>query len=206
MSASNTPLLIALRIDKSFQEVKEFIESKGCGGFGVRETVNGENEHWHFVIETDKYRNIQSFRVNLTKAAPQLKGNGSYSATPVEDKDKYFRYLCKGASDGEGPEVAWRNSLLYTEDWISERHAEYWTENKRLKKKRVGSVVDYVVDECRREGLEWKEREKIAILYVTEISKRAKPFNQFAAKSAVNAIQLQLCPDDSAIRMFAEAV
>lgn len=198
-------LRVALRVDKCFPEVKAFIESKGCGGFGVRE-VAGDNEHWHFVLETDRFKNLQSFRVQLTKAVPGLKGNAAYSATKVEDIDKYYRYLCKGASEGEAAEVAWRNSLLFTDEWISERHAEYWQENKRLKKKRTGSVIDFVVDECRRDGLDWKDREKIAIRYVTEMSKRAKPFNQFAAKAAVNAVQLQLCPDDSAIRMFAEAV
>lgn len=197
-------LKIALRVDRSFDAVKTFIDSKGIGGFGVREVAGESNEHWHFLLETDKFKNLQSFRVNLTKTVTELKGNGSYSATAVEDVAKYERYLCKGNSEGEAPEVAWRNSILYTDDKISELHENYWKENKSLKKRKIGSVIDYIVDECKREGVEWKDRDKIAVLYVTEISKRAKPFNQFAAKSAVNAIQLQLCPDDSAIRMFAE--
>lgn len=196
-------LQIALRVDKEFSSVKNFIDQKGCGGFGVRE-VAGDNEHWHFLLETDKFKNLQSFRVALTRACDQLKGNGSYSATKVEDVEKYERYMCKGASEGESCEVAWRNSLKYTDEKISELHDAYWKENLRLKKRKVGSVIDYIVDECKREGIDWKERSKIAVKYVTEISKRAKPFNQFAAKSALNAIQLQLCPDDSAIAMFAE--
>ena len=198
-------LYVALRVEKAFDAVKAWIDSKEMGGIGVRE-VAGDNEHWHFLLETDKFKNLQSFRVQLTKAIPVLKGNASYSATKVEDKEKYMRYLCKGASEGESPEVAWRNSLLYSDEWVSERHEEYWQENKRLKKRKVGSVIDFVVDECKRANVDWKARDKIAVIYVTEIAKRAKPFNQFAAKAAVNAIQLQLCPDDSAIRMFAEAV
>ena len=199
----NPALLIALRVDKELPAVLDFIGERGCGGFGVREVSNG-NEHWHFLLETDKFRNIQSFRVTLTRVIPNLKGNAAYSATTVDDVEKYERYMCKGNSEGESPEIAWRNSLKYIDDKIGELHAAYWKENMKLKKRKVGSVIDYIVDECKREGVEWKDRDKIAVKYVSEIAKRAKPFNQFAARSAVNAIQLQLCPDDSAIRMFAE--
>lgn len=196
-------LLIALRIDKCLSAVKEFIDSKGCGGFGVRE-VAGDNEHWHFLLSTDKFRNLPAFRVSLTRAVPELKGNASYSATAVNDLAKYERYLAKGASEGESAEVAWRNSVTYSDDKIGELHEQYWKENSRLKKRKVGSIIDFVVDECKRQSVDWKDRSKIATMYVAEIAKRAKPFNQFAAKAAVNGIQLQLCPDEQAVAMFAE--
>jgi len=198
-------IFIALRVDRDVADVKKFLDEKGCGGFGVREVAD-QNEHWHFLVETDKFKNLQSFRVNLTKSVPTLKGNASYSATAVDDEGKYERYMCKGNSDGECPEIAWRNSLKYTDEKIGELHAAYWKENMKLKKRKVGSVIDFVVDECKRDDIKWNDREKISVKYVSEISKRAKPFNQFAARSAVNAIQLQLCPDDSAIKMFAELI
>lgn len=196
-------LKIALRTDKEFDAVKAFIDSKGIGGFCVRE-VSGDNEHWHWYLETDKFKNLQSFRVNLTKTVVALKGNASYSASAVEDDDKYLRYMCKGESQGVAPEVAWRNSILYTDDKISDLHEKYWQENARLKKRKVGSVIDYIVDECKRDGVEWKERSKIAEKYVREIVKRGKPLNTFAAKSAVNTVQMLLCPDDEAVRYFAD--
>lgn len=196
-------LKIALRVDKELEAVEVFLNSKACGGFGVRE-VAGDNEHWHFLLETDKFRNLQAFRVALTRAVPALKGNASYSATAVNDLEKYVRYMCKGESEGVGPEVVWRNSIVYSDEECEKLHEEYWKENARLKKRKAGSMIDWVVDECKRQGIEWKDRSSMAKLYVAEVAKRGKPFNQFAARSAVNAVQLALCPDDSAINMFAE--
>lgn len=198
-------LRIALRTDKDFAGVKAFVDSRQMGGFAVRE-VSGDNEHWHWLLTTDKFKNLQSFRVNLTRAVAELKGNGAYSATAVEDLEKYQRYMCKGNSDGESPEIVWRNSIEYTDDWVSARHADYWKENARLKKRKVGSIMDSVIDDCKRDGVDWKDRSRIAERYVREVSKRSKPLNTFAAKSAVNGIQLALCPDDSAIAMFAETL
>lgn len=194
---------IALRVDKGLDDVLSFLDMKGVGGFGVRECAV-DNEHWHFYLETDAFKNLQSFRVALTRAVPELKGNGAYSATEVKDKDKYWRYMCKGDTDGGGCWVVWRHSLVFTEEYVDQLHEEYWQENRRLKSRKVGSVIDAVIDECKRSGVAWDDRTAIARIYVTEVSKRAKPFNQFAAKSGVNAVQLALCPDDSAIRMFAE--
>lgn len=202
---SGSKMVLAVRVDKSIDDVEAYFDRRGYGGFGVRE-VAGDNEHWHFLIETDAHVNIQAFRVALTKAVPELKGNGSYSVSEVKDIDKYVRYMCKGESEGCGAEVVWRHSLLYTEEKCDQLHVEYWEENRRMKKRKVGSMIDAVVDECKRSSIGWREREKISFLYVKEVMSRAKPFNAFAAKSAVNTIQMLLCPDDSAMRMFAEAV
>lgn len=196
-------LKIALRVDKELGAVTTFLDAKGCGGFGVRE-IAGDNEHWHFLLETDKFKNLPAFRVALTRAVPDLKGNAAYSATAVNDLEKYVRYMCKGECEGVGPQVAWRNSMVYSDEHVEELHAEYWKENAKLKKRKAGSMIDWVVDECKRTGVDWKERSKMAKMYVAEVAKRGKPFNQFAAKAALNAVQLALCPDESAIDMFAE--
>lgn len=197
-------LKISLRVDKCVDDVEAWLDSRGFGGFGVRECAT-DNEHYHFYVEAD-FKNMQSFRVQLTKAVPGLKGNGAYSATEVKDVDKYVRYMCKGESDGAGCEVVWRHTLVYTEEFCEELHSEYWTENRRLKKRKAGAVIDAVIDECKRQDVAWTNRSKIAELYVREIAQRARPLNQFSAKSGVNAIQLALCPDDSAIHMFAETL
>lgn len=197
-------LLVALRTDKAFEDVKKFLTDKAISGFAVRE-VSGDNEHWHWLLETS-YKNVQSFRVNLLKAVPVLKGNASYSATVVKDLDKYERYMCKGDDEGVEPEVAWRHSMKYTEEKITELHEEYWTENRKLKKRKVGSMIDFVVDECKRERIEWKDRSKIGEIYVREILARGKPLNTFSAKSAINTVQCLLCPDDAALKMFAESI
>lgn len=198
-------LTISLRTDKCFDLVKAYLDSKAFGGFCVRE-VAGTNEHWHWYLEVSGVRNIQAFRVALTRAAPDLKGNGAYSATDVKDVDKYTRYMCKGESEGAGPEVSWRNSILYDDDKVEELHVAYWTENKNLKKRKVGSMIDSVLDDCKREGLVWTDRDKIAELYLREVIKRARPLNTYSAKSACNTIQVLLCPGDEAIQMFAATV
>ncbi|EFJ50314.1 hypothetical protein VOLCADRAFT_88798 [Volvox carteri f. nagariensis] len=196
-------LKIALRIDRDLDSVKLFLDR--CSGFGVRE-VAGSNEHWHFLVETDSYRNIQSFRVALTRKIPTLKGNACYSATVVSDLEKYERYLAKGESEGAGPEVVWRHSLKYTDEKIEELHIGYWTENKRLRKRKAGSVIDAVIDIAKDENVHWERREKLAELYLKEVVSRNRPVNIFAARSAVNTIQIQLCPDDTAIKRFSEMI
>lgn len=195
-------ILVALRTDKAFTGVKAFLDSKAAGGFAVRE-VAGENEHWHWLVETE-YKNIQTFRVNLVRAVPELKGNASYSATEVKDLEKYERYMAKGASEGEMPEVAWRNSIVYTDDRIGELHEQYWTENRRLRKRKAGTAMDATVDICKDESVDWKDRAKISEIYLRQLVQRNRPVNTFAARAAVNTIQVQLCPDDQALKMFAE--
>lgn len=191
----------ALRTDKAFDQVKQFIESKQISGWCVRE-VSDQNEHWHWFLETDIKE--ASFRVLLKRAVPELKGNGSYSVSAVKDVEKYERYMAKGESEGVGPEVAWRHGLLHTPDRIDELHEEYWTENARLKKRKKGSVMDCVLDQCRREEVSWEDRKKIFDLYLRELVSRNRPVNMFAVKAAVNGLQIQLCPTDAAINFFVD--
>ena len=197
-------LKIALRIDKELAAVKSWLDEKGFGGIGVREVV-GENEHWHFLVECD-YRNVQTFRTRLTNKIPGLKGNSAYSATAVVDLAKYERYLCKGDSEGVAVEVAWRSSLLYTDEKVGALHTAYWTEHKKLRKRKTGSAIDAVVDIAKDENINWERREKLAELYLREQVARNRPVNVFAARNAVNTIQIHLCPDDTAIKRFCEMI
>ena len=195
---------IALRTDKCFDEVKAFVDAKGFGGFAVRE-VAGTNEHWHWLLEAG-VANIQAFRVALTRAVPDLKGNAAYSATLVKELDKYERYLAKGDSEGVNPEIAWRQSIKYDDAKMEELHEEYWTENRKLKKRKAGTAMDETLDECKRDNVAWTEREKISERFLRALVKRNRPVNIFAARSSVNAIQIQLCPDDTAFKQFAEQI
>lgn len=192
---------IALRTDKELDAVKRFIDSKAYGGWAVREISSGENEHWHWLIEAD-VRNVQAFRVALTRAVESLKGNGAYSASVVKDLEKYERYMAKGEAHGVLPEIAWRNSLKYDDDKVAELHEEYWSEHAKLKKRKAGSMIDHVVDEAKRQNVEWKNREKLGALYVEEVVRRARPLNIFAARAAVNTIQCLLCGNEEAVEMF----
>jgi len=195
---------LAVRIDKEFESFKKFLDEKNVAGWGVREVVLGENEHWHFYVET--LIKPASFRVLLKRAVPGMCGNGAYSVQDVKDVDKYLRYIAKGESDGVMPEIAWKGGLLWTDEKIEELHDDYWQENKRLKKRRVESVIDTVLDQCKADAIAWDDRTAIAELYIKELVARHKPINIYSVKSSVNLIQVKLCPNDSAIRDLAAQV
>lgn len=194
---------VALRIDGALTAVLTWLAEIAAGGFGVRE-VAGDNEHWHFLVESEK--TYKAVRCSFNKKVPELKGNGAYSMSEVEDLEKYERYLCKGESDGEGPEVVWRNSVKYTEEKCSELHGAYWEENRKLKKRKVGSMIDWVIDEAKRQNIAWNNRDKIAEIYIKELGVRSKPINCFSIRSNLNAVQFALCPDDECLKQLINCV
>lgn len=190
-------LQIALRTDKDFENVKSFIVTKGFSGFAVRETTEGgNNEHWHWFIEGDKYKNIQAFRVGLTKTVPTLKGNGGYSAKLCDaDVEKYWRYMCKGDSEGAGAEVAWSHGLLWTTEKFEELHQAYWSNAPNAKKRKLPAIADAVLERCKRKNVAWNDRRTIFEEYIMELYSRDKPINLFMVKSNVNLLQIKLAPD-----------
>lgn len=193
----------ALRIDKEFEKTREFLQSKNISGIGVRE-VSGNNEHWHFHLET--LIKPSSFRVLLKRGVPGLQGNGCYSVSEVKDVDKYLRYICKGDGPQLLPEVSWKLGPLWTDERIEELHTEYWEANAAMKKRRTESVSDVVIDRCKELGVAWDDRTAIAEEYIKELVERSKPVNIYSVRSNVNLIQIKLCPDESAIRMLASQV
>lgn len=193
----------SLRVDGHLDKVKAWADKHGLGGWAVRE-VAGDNEHWHLFLEGDK--TIKQLRCSFNREVPELKGNGAYSLTDCRDADKYLRYMAKGDSDGQMPELAWSNSILYTEEKVSELHDQYWEENRKLKKRKAGSMVDWVVDEAKRQEVKWGDREKLAKIYIRELGSRGKPINLFSVRSSLNAVQYALCPDDSCLEALAFGV
>lgn len=196
-------MIFALRIDHSFNEVKAFLDAKSIGGFAVRE-VAGANEHWHFLLEAPL--TIKQLRPQLLRAVSALTGNGAYSLTECRDVDKYERYMAKGESEGAGYDLAWRNSIKYNDEKLEELHGSYWKANRLMRKRTSGSVVDYVVDECKRQNIQWNERSKIAEVYIRRQVAHSKPFSKFAAAAVVNVVECLLCPNDQAVQNFAEGI
>lgn len=198
---------LAMRVDDvdgAFEAVKDYLNVNSIGGFGVRE-AEPSNVHYHFLLEGFKEKkDVQAFRVALTRKCPMLKGNGGYSITIVKDLDKYERYITKGASDGEAPQIVWRQSLIYNDAKISELHDAYWAENQKMKKRAAGSMVDFVVDEAKRQCICWSDRHALNMIYIEEMEARSKPLNTFAGKAVINMVQIKLCPTDEAKRQFAE--
>jgi len=184
----------AMRTDKEFELVKSFVVANATSGFCVRETKDGSNEHWHWLIFTTC--KAQSWRVKLTRAVPALKGNACYSVSEVKDMEGYKRYMCKGESVEVMPEVVWEHGL----DWgYEELHAGYWEANRQSKKRKAGSVIDYVIDEAKRTAIAWDDRKELTRCYLKEVVARSKPINIFSVKSGVLLVQAKLCPDDQAL-------
>lgn len=194
----------ALRVDDAFSVVLAWVNREGFGGFAVRETVAGENQHWHWLLQTDK--ELHPVRCSFNRAVPELKGNGKYSLTVVRDLPKYELYLCKGDSEGQMPEIAWRNSIFYTEQKIEELHEQYWVTNRALKKRKLGSMIDWVIDEAKRQNVVWSNREKLAEIYIRELGARGKPINLYSIRSNLNSVQVALCPDDTVLKALVEKV
>lgn len=183
-------MALALRTDAHLDKVKAWVEKEGYGGFAVRE-VAGDNEHWHWLLHVGN-KTIKQVRSSLMRAVKELSGNGAYSLTECRDQAKYERYMCKGDGEGTGVTLAWRNGLEYSDEKLEELHAAYYTENKKLKRKVTGSMIDYVVDEAKRRNIAWRKRDEFAKIYIKEQTARGKPLNLFAARAALNTVQVVL--------------
>lgn len=201
-------LRLAVRTDNSYDEVKEFITTKQASGFAVYEKAGDNNEHHHWYLEVNGYKNVQTFRVALTKKIPGLKGNGSYSVKECDDDyERYWQYMCKGAGSGTGPQVVWRHGLIFTDEKLEELHQAYWNENRMKKRAKVEPIMDVVYDQLKADGTAWRDREAIAHAYIRELYKRNKPINLYSVKSACNLLQVRLAPvADEAIKFLAESL
>lgn len=194
----------ALRVDGALDEVQAWLAKYAIGGWAVKELAGADNLHWHFHLITEK--TIKQLRCSFNREVPSLKGNGKYSLTECRDVEKYDRYMAKGDSEGQCPDIAWVHGLEYTEEKVSELHDEYWLENRRLKKRKNGSMVDQVTDECKRENVLWSDRAKISEIYIRMVGAAGKPINLFSIRANINSVQYQLCPDDSLLRILVERV
>lgn len=190
-------LIYALRVDGDHAPVVEFLNSIGASGFGVRESA-GDNLHCHYYIRIAKKE--QALRKALLKAVPGLRGNGGYSLAAARDADAYEKYMCKGESEAEMPQVVWSHGFDADADRLKSLHDSYWNEREaQERRKRKLPTADAVLADCKRRTIQWDNRRAITEAYIREVAARNKPINLYAVKSAVNAIQVALCPTDEAI-------
>lgn len=194
-----TQTVVAIRVDgdQYVQQLRDFLTSDGAA-LCVRETVEGENPHYHAVLHSD--RKVPAIRMAL-KRMLGITGNGQYSLSDVRDLAKYQRYMMKGPSANVLPEIVVAVGIQYQDaDWRRDQHDAFWEEAEQLTKKRkLEPIMDYTYRECTTQGVQWHQRERIGKIYISELISRNKPINTFAAKSAINLLQCRLCPDDSAL-------
>lgn len=192
-----------LRLDELNGDVRggmlRFFAGMCCAYFAVRETVAGDNPHYHCLVDsehdTKKLRN--SFRTHL----PSLVGNRNYSIKLADESqvDAYLRYLCKGESADLPPDVVVRQGLEFTTENVSLWHEAFWVnraeiDQARQKRKKLtsASVADKLYEICVHHGIRYSQREEIARQYLRMCKAANKPISIYYAKSVINIVVLKL--------------
>lgn len=209
------PYNYALRIDLDGVErsdVRDFIAAAGSCYFAVAETVDGENPHVHAFITSDS--KIAALRKKVQRFLSGDRGNASYSLKECSDEySDYFRYLCKGDSNSQMPDVLCMCGIEFTDEWVKSMHDEYWVNNEALvrqrhKRKKIQSAtaVEKLEERCKEAGVLWNQKNEIALEYIKMCKAGRKAINVFSARSIVNAVCVALCPDDSAAKELAQLI
>lgn len=204
MSTASVP--VAIRLDGTDPAPLLACLDKDGGAYLIVKELEGSNPHFHVVLHS--VRKLSAIRQQIKRAMPEINGNGSYSVTTVRDLAKYERYMMKGESADVMPQITAAHGMTYTQqDWQLETHDAYWAENELLTRKRKAApMIETVLQACKAKQLSWQSREVIAQEYIRELVARGKTINLFATKSAVNLIQVQLCPNDNALEDLARQV
>jgi len=204
----------ALRIDLDGVDVaaiNDWLASVADNFFVVREDP-GDNAHCHAFVRSDK--KLPAVRKSLQRFLSGDRGNAAYSLKLcAEDYDGYLRYLCKGDSSSELPSVVGRRGLDYTDAWVKDQHAAYWCNNAaivaaRQKRKKISAstMVEKLEERCKEADIPWSRNRDIAKEYIRMCKEQKKAINIHAARAIVNAVQVLLCPDDSAAEDLAIAI
>lgn len=166
--------------------------------FMVRE-VDAARPHYQAYVCSSLKR--QAITIRLKKALPELKGNGTYGvgSRDIESREKYLRYLCKGQSAQQPPEVLLRCGLEFTDEWVATEHKAYWEANAELKKKNKTAKLG-LMEQLREYAATLPSsasdhRKKIAERYVDLCIEIDKPINVFYARQVVNTVCARLYPN-----------
>lgn len=104
----------------------DFLKTKTDLHLVVRENGSKEKrEHLHTLLTPKK--TLSTFRQQLLKEYPLVKGNGAYSLELVKNEESIVRYCCKG-EDNKMPDVIFNSSID-----IENEHKLYWEKNTELK-------------------------------------------------------------------------
>lgn len=98
----------------------------------IREHGEKCGKHYHgFCLQTK----LNTLRQYLKR---RFKGNGEYSCKLAGDDGAALRYLCKGASQDDLPDVVYNDGHV-----LEQLHSSYWEHNKVYKKRaRKGDILD----------------------------------------------------------------
>lgn len=167
-------------------------------------------EHIHAVLCMGDDKKVQSMRMQFRREFPSVVGNkAAYSLGAVKDLEKYERYMCKGASEDEMPEIVGSLGLKYSLEYIEECHTNYWRLNFQNQKDKAGSkkqklsFTDFLEQEAKKRSIVWSDVEKLRELYLElAVGERKSVVNKNQLEGCVNALIGRLCPDDRYIEFL----
>lgn len=202
----------SLRVDDADGVRQSLVDYLGsCGGsyFVVFEEA-GDNKHYHCYFESE--RKISAVRKAIQRLGQV--GNGGYSLKLCDAHyDRYLQYMCKGPDAESLPDVVAVHGLMFTDDWIQEKHDAYWVDNaqireNRIKRKRIASasVTELLEEQCKHKAVAWSNRQLIAEEYINMQINARKSISVHAARAVVNTVQCLLCPDDQAVKQLSEDI
>lgn len=205
----------AIRVDLTDGDrprLKEWLDKNSAGSYlAVAETHDGENPHAHVVVWIEK--KLSGVRTSFKRAFEDKVGNSGYSLKPCDDDvEAYMRYMCKGNSKEDAPDVICSMGLDYTDEKVAAAHEAYWVNNSALtsnKKKRKAipnaeTVIEKLELACKEKGV--KDKCEIAKMYIRMMRDARKPINTFAAKAVVNTVSVLLDDTDAAIEALANTI
>lgn len=180
------------------------------GAYFVVYEESGENKHYHCYFESES--KISAVRKAVQRIGQV--GNGGYSLKLCDANfDRYLQYMCKGADELGLPDVVGKHGLLFTDEWVQDKHDRYWVDNvqireNRLKRKRIKSatVVEQLEEVCKHKAVAWSNRQLIAEEYINMQIDARKSISVHAARAIVNTVQCLLCPDDQAVKQLSEDI
>lgn len=209
--APSTTYRYALRIDLDGVDapaVAAFLGQHSDSHLVVREGGD-DNPHTHAYLTSDK--KLPAMRKAVQRFLSGDRGNASYSLKLcADDYSGYLRYMCKGESSGDLPDVVGRCGLEYTDEWVKTQHEEFWVNNVAITKarqKRKGmsgpTLLDQLEERVKERRVSWEKKTDLAREYIRMYKEMKKPINIHHARAVINTLQVVLCPDDSAIDALA---
>lgn len=194
-----------LRISSQEQKYVDFILANTVKPITVFENADEEvnRDHLHSIF----YLNVksQTFRNNLLKKFPEIKGNSFYTLRENDDTDKNYRYVCKGKSQGIMPIV--QHNMAEID--IQEKHNAYWLVNtvikKDIKKDSTKTIVREITEQFKKEyptisSLRYDQLDPIVLKYevlryvMIKLRNNAKGYDKFIVERLVNGVYNQLVP------------
>jgi len=193
----------AIRMDiKSDTDVSgfgEWLDSYATQYVACRECHEGENVHLHAYAESSS--KLSAIRMSFKRKFSLHVGNDGYSMKECDaEVGDYYKYICKGNSESELPEIVLRQGLLFDDAWIQSSHDGYWVRNEELARASKarkellahGNVVEKIELEAKRLKLSGRDREELAKIYIRMYAGAKKAINIFHAKGVINTVSCLL--------------